>query len=435
MKTEKEEELPALARRLSFLSLVFYGVGAILGAGIYALVGKVIDVTGTGAWLSFIFSALLALITGLSYAEMSARFPSAGGAVIFVKRAFPGQFMATLVGILVLGTGLTTTATVTVAFSDYFTQVWMIPKPIVQVLLVTALSFLSFWGIRESSWVNMICTAVEVAGLIAVIVVGVYLLQNVSIDVVRDRTLEHVDFISIFSGVTIAFFAFIGFEDLCNLAEEAKNPSRDLPRAILVSIAISTFLYVLVILALQMTIPTKTIIASPTPLLLLFETANAQWMLHSFAFIAMMAIGNTALINLIMASRLMYGMSHEQLLPKFFRQVHNTRKTPWLAAIVVYLFVLLLIFTGGLKILAQTTSFLIIVVFLSVHVSLLRTKWKHAKTSHFRIPFWVPCLGALTCIGLIIFFPFEVYLRSGLFFAIGSLLWFFQKRQTTTSTT
>lgn len=418
---------PTLARRLGFISLLIYGIGDILGAGIYALVGKVIGMAGSGAWLTFVLSAVMAVITGFSYAELSARFPVAAGAAAFVKRAFPGRLMATIIGIFVLSTGLASAATVSVAFSGYLNQIFEVPPFLAQLGLVTVMSLLSFWGIQESSRINMVFTFVEFSGLVAVIITGIFLTDIPAVKNFWESTTTNIAPLPVLSGITVAFFAYIGFEDLCNLAEEAKNPSKDLPRAILIAIGVSTVIYLAVILLLQINIPAEIIATSPTPLLLIFERGKMLWFLNSFAFIAMMAIANTGLINLIMASRLMYGMAHENLLPATLARIHAKTHTPWLAVIIAYLLVILLISTGGIKILAQTTSLLVIAVFLLVHLSLIRIKSKEPQTPGICVPRVVPILGSVFCLALMAFYPSAVFLRTGLVLILGLGIWLLQR--------
>lgn len=416
-----------LARKLGGGALIIYGIGDILGAGIYALVGKVIGMAGVGAWVTFLLAALLATITGLSYAEMTARFPVSAGAAAFVRRAFTGRFMATFAGIMVLGTGLASAATVTVAFSNYLQQLIPFPPFIAQCLLILGVSFLSFWGIQESSRVNLVLTIIEVTGLLAVIAVGAYLLSGATSIELPSINLAEFKFPAALAGVTIAFYAYIGFEDLANLAEECKNPQRDLPRAILVSIAVSTIIYMAVTLVLLFTVPLTEIGVSKTPLLLVFEAAHLPKVQPSFALVAILAITNTGLINLIMASRLMYGMSEEGLLPKVFGRVHAGRQTPWVGVSVAGLIVAILVFTGGLKILAQTTSLLIVLVFFLVHLSLLQVKRRSPEHGGFRIHPIFPIIGLVLCGILFTQFPVEVWLRSTLLLGIALMVWVLKK--------
>jgi amino acid transporter len=415
-----------LARRLGFFSLIVYGIGDILGAGIYALVGKVIGISGTAAWVTFILTAMVAVITGLSYAELTGRYPVAAGAAAFVRRAFPGKLAATVTGMMVLGTGLASAATVTVAFSGYLQEILTVPAPVAQVMLLGGISFLSFWGIHESSRVNLFLTLVEAVGLAAVIAVGAWLADEAALQNFWRSTRSDFNFLTALSGITLAFYAYIGFEDLANLAEECKNPSRDLPRAILIAIAVTTVIYILVTLALSINVPLDAIAASETPLLLVFEKAGLHGVFKIFSLVAILAITNTGLINLIMASRLMYGMSREELLPEVLGKVHPRRYTPWVSILVAFGLVLLLVFTGGLKVLAQTTSLLIVVVFLLVHVSLIRVKLKKEAYSGMRFPMMFPCLGVVLSATILTQFPLAVWLRSLTVVGIGFFLWVLQ---------
>lgn len=418
-----------LARRLGLAALIIYGIGDILGAGIYALVGKVIGLAGAGAWATFILAAVVAVITGISYAELTSRYPVSAGAAAYVRRAFPGRFVATVAGVLVLGTGLASAATVTVAFSGYLSQLAPIPPWLAQVFLVSAMSFLSFWGIQEASVVNILLTFVEFSGLVLVILVGASLTTGASWHHFLTLNREQWHFPAVMSGITIAFYAYIGFEDLANMAEECKNPKRDLPRAILTAIGVSTVLYLLVTLALLLNVPMDEIALSETPLLLVFEKAGFHWFLDSFSVVAILAITNTGLINLIMASRLMYGMAQEGLLPRAMGAIHAGRRTPWIGVVTAWTLVILLVFTGSLKILAQTTSLLIIVVFFLIHLSLIKVKGEKRPHDGIQFPIVFPILGALFCLLILTQFPWQVYLRSTLLVGIALAVWALQLKR------
>ncbi len=417
-----------LARKLGFLALIFYGIGDILGAGIYALVGKVIATAGDEAWLSFTLSGIIALLTGLSYAELSSRIPVSAGAAAFVNRAFPGRLMATLSGIFVLGTGLASSATVTIAFSGYLAQLISVPEFFAQILLIFSLSFLSFWGIHHSSRVNVVLTLIEVSGLLLVLAVGFYFLSPSLLENFWQSQGGPYEITPILSGVTLAFFAFVGFEDLCNLADESKKPEKDIPRAILISLSFATVIYILITLLLQIHLPKEEITHSATPLLLIFEKYGFAWVAKYFSIIAILAISNTGLANLIMASRLLYGMSEESLIPKVFGKVHSKRKTPWLSIAIVFGLVLLLVLTGSVRLLAQTTSLLVLVVFTLVHLSLIKLKYKKETHTGFQIPIVFPALGLIGSAFLVFQYPLQVYLRFLIFLGVGLLVWFFQKR-------
>lgn len=416
-----------LLRHLGFFSLIVYGLGDILGAGIYSLVGKVVGIAGPQAWMSFVLAAVTALITGLSYAECAARFPVAAGAAAFVKRAFNNNLLGTVMGVVVLGTGLASAATITVAFTGYFTKIWALPPVVVHIIFVVALSFLSFWGILLSSRVNMLLTLVEFSGLVAVIVVGFKLVDVSSLSTFWQNSVHGGNLSAVLTGVTVAFFAYIGFEDLCNLASEAKDPAKDIPRAILIGIIVSTILYLLVTIVLQLSVPAAKIATSEVPLLLIFEQAGLLFVVHSFAFIAMLAVGNTGLANAIMASRLLYGMTEEGLLPAYVGKVHTRRHTPWVAILITALSIYLLVFTGGLKELAQTTSLLIFLVFFAVHVSLFFIKWRHVSHDGFKIPIIIPVIGGALCLMTIFRYPAGVYARTIIILCVGIFLWACQR--------
>jgi len=420
--------MTSLARRLGAVALIFYGIGDILGAGIYALVGKVVTLAGPGAWITFLLAAVAAILTAMSYAELTSRFPVNAGAAAYVARAFGGKLLPTLAGVFVLGSGLVSAATVTVAFSGYLKELLPVPDFVAKLFLTTGLSFLSFWGIAASSRFNMLLTTVEAAGLLAVIGVG---FSNSSAEAFLNwmsSSLHTAEWGGIFAGVTVAFYAYIGFEDLSNLAEEAKRPERDLPRAILTAIVVSTVIYLFVTLALQLNVSQAEIHRSETPLLLVFQKAGIEAWLKYFALVALLAITNTGLTNLIMASRLIYGLSREKFIPSIFSTVHPRLKTPWVGILTAYLALLLLVFTGGLKALAQTTSLLILVVFIMVHASLLLVKWRKQRHEGIQFPWIFPCLGLITCLTFVFYFPWEVYLRSLIWLALALLLWFFSQK-------
>lgn len=428
MKKKPAPKTTKLARHLGFGALVIYGIGDVLGAGIYSLAGKVVGLAGPAAWLSFLLAAIVAIITGLSYAELSSRMPVAAGAVAFTRRAFNHPLIGTLVGVLVLSTGFTSAATITVAFSEYFYQLVSLPPPLVQLFFILLFSFLSFWGIRESSRVNMVLTSVEFLGLVAVIIVGLMLMKTGDVSQFLNTSPFTKGIDPIFAGLTIAFFAYMGFEDLCNLADEAKDPGRDIPRAIMIAIGVSTVLYMTVTLVLQITIPQEKILDAEAPLLLIFTHLNLPWIAEVFAIVAMLAIANTGLANLIMASRLLYGMATEGLLPTSIGKVHKSRLTPWVGVLITAAATTLLVYTGGLKILAQTTSLLILIIFFTVHLSLLKIKYEKQKHAGFKIPLIFPLLGCLSCLGLIVTYPLDAYFRTVIVLLLGVGLWLVQKK-------
>ncbi len=426
---------PGLARRLGLTVLILYGVGDILGAGIYALVGKVAGIAGSAAWISFILSGILALVTGLSYAELSSRIPRSAGAAAFSARAFKNPLIPGLVGILVLTSGITSSATVSLAFYGYLNEFIGLAQLPAAIGLLALINLVSFLGIHHSARTNNILTVIELFGLLLVIGVGLsYALGQQESRPITENLLDpHSDWGAIFLGVTLAFYAFIGFEDLANLAEEAKDPSRDLPRAILVSIALSTVLYLLVILTVLGVMSPEDAARSPTPLLDVMRIGGIIIPPEGFALIAMIAIVNTGLANAIMASRLLYGMAHHRLLPAILMRVHPHRQTPWVAIGLTFALSVLLVVTGRVSILAQTTTLLLTLAFFMAHLSLIIVRKQQPSSAEiFRVPGFIPYLGLIFCVLLLTHFPLEAYSRAVVLIGISTAVYlaYFKARAT-----
>jgi amino acid transporter len=425
---------PGLARRLGLTVLILYGVGDILGAGIYALVGKVAGIAGSAAWISFILSGILALVTGLSYAELSSRIPRSAGAAAFSARAFKNPLIPGLVGILVLTSGITSSATVSLAFYGYLNEFIGLAQLPAAIGLLALINLVSFLGIHHSVRTNNILTAIELFGLLLVIGVGLsYALGQQESRPLTESLDPHSDWGAVLLGVTLAFYAFIGFEDLANLAEEAKHPSRDLPRAILVSIALSTVLYLLVILTVLGVMSPEDAARSPTPLLDVMRIGGIVIPPEGFALIAIIAIANTGLANAIMASRLLYGMAHHRLLPAILMRVHPHRQTPWVAIGLTFALSVLLVVTGRVSILAQTTTLLLTLAFFMAHLSLIIVRKQQPSAAEiFRVPGFIPYLGLIFCALLLTHFPLEAYLRAAVLIGISTAVYlaYFKTRAT-----
>jgi len=421
---KKAEEKHELARTLGPVAITLYAVGDILGAGIYALVGKVVGVAGTAAWLSFGVAALLAVFTGLTYAELSSRHPVAAGAAAYARRAFAHPAVAFLVGTFVLASGISSAATVSLAFSGYLEPFFAVPPRLGSIVLLGLMSLISYRGIRESSNVNVVLTIAESSGLLLVLVVGFWFASGLPADVQLERVTPDATLASVLSGATLAFYAYIGFEDTANVAEEVRDASRVLPRAILTAIAVSCFVYVGITVAALLTLPVAELASSQAPLLDVLRAAGVEPPGGAFSIVALFAICNTGLLNLIMASRLTYGMAREGLLPPILTRVHPVRATPWVAVLLAFALAVGLAASGGVQILAQTTSLLLLCVFSVLHVGLLRLKRSApAPAGTFRTPSWTPLVGLLLCVVLAGQFPPGAYLRALGVLVLGSLLY------------
>jgi amino acid transporter len=429
--------MSTLARRLGLVTLTLYGVGVIVGAGIYVLIGKIVGVAGDGSWLAFLGAALAALPTGLSYSELASRHPRSAGEAVFVERAFGRDGAAFLVGYLILASGVASTAAVSHGFASYFASLmgWGGGAQLPLVLVFLALlSGLNHRGIEESAWVNALCTVVSVAALLVLVVAG---LGNWgSVDLLHfgpPGGEPSLPMTALLAGAALAFYAFIGFEDICNVAEEVREPQRTIPRAILLSLAISTVVYVAVAITAVSAVPAAELAASDVPLVLvssrLLPSFPAQWL----ALVALFATTNTALFNLIMSSRILYGMGRQGWIPSAFAAVHERRKTPTLGVVSAFVLAAGFALTGVLKVLAEATNVIILSAFLAVNISLVAIKLRRVppdddSVPHFHVPLPVPVLGALSAVVMVAQFSPGAYLRAATLLAVGALLYLLKAR-------
>jgi len=404
-----ESHPPQLRRSLGFWALVFYGVGDILGAGIYALVGKVAGVAGSASWMSFSIALCVAGLTALTYAELGGRFPRSAGESFFTEQAFGRPGLSLLVGWVVLCSGILSLATVSVAFGGYMSGfVPALPSWVTVAGLLFLLAAINFRGMRESSATNIVATMVELTGLLIVIVAGaLYLAEQPGPGIPGAIAAStEVSWRAIANGAALSFFAFIGFEDMVNVAEEVKDPERDMPRAILTALCATGVVYLLVVLVATSVVPPDSLAASRAPLLSVVQRSTDIIPDRLFTLIALFAVANTGLLNFIMGSRLIYGMARQGLLPPALGRVHAARRTPHLAIMTVLLVALALALSGTLTYLAGTTSLLLLLVFFTLHLALIAIKQRDAAPPRtFCAPRMVPVAGALTCLALMAFVP------------------------------
>ncbi len=423
---ETTEETASLKRVFTLTTLVIYGVGDILGAGIYAVVGKIAGLSGGLVWASFLVAMSVAALTALSYAELGSRIPLSGGVACFVHRAFRTDWLSVIVGWLMFCTCLVSMATLSKAFAGYLTTFAPIfPDWSVILALFCGLAFINFRGMQESSNLNIFCTTLEVSGLLVVIVVSVLFLNGGAANpaaVAAPVVSGQATWIAIFQGAALAFYAFIGFEDIVNVAEEVNEPERNVPRAILLSLSIAGVIYILVSwLATQVLSPAE-LFDSKAPLLDVVLRAQPNFPGVVFTFIALFAVLNTALLNFITASRLLFGMSRDGLLPAWFSKLHATRATPYRTIIVILPIAIFLALSGTLQFLAGTTATLILAMFCLVNLSLLVIKRREGNNEGFRVPLIIPVLALVSNLVLIAFASKESHLLATAFTGLGFLL-------------
>ena len=410
---------------LGFWALFVYGVGDILGAGIYALVGKIAGIAGAASWIAFLIAIAAALLTALSYAELVNRFPHSGGASYFCQQAFQRPEPAILVGWLVFCSGVASMATLSHAFAGYFGELLPQVSPAVLVVLfLAAVSLVNFLGIELSSLANITCTAIETGGLLIIIAAGLFFLSGGHAPVAPPAApLQPIAWIAVLQAGALAFYACIGFEDLVNVAEEAREPRRDVPRALLAALLVAGALYLIVAAICVAVVAPERLAESPAPLLLVLQQAAPAVPLELFAVIPLFAVANSALLNGIMASRLLFGMSRERLLPWWLARVHAGRRTPHVAIIVVLAVAAVLALSGTLVYLAGTASVLLLGVFAMVHLALLAVKLREpAPESGFRIPMIIPAVGIFLSLGLMAFAPGASLIPGAVMLALGLLI-------------
>ncbi|MES2709523.1 MAG: amino acid permease [Verrucomicrobiota bacterium] len=406
---------PGLAKTIGGWQILFYGLGSMLGAGIYALVGKASAGLGNAVWAAFLMAMVAALLTGLSYACVGGRYAKAGGAAYVTHRALGKPLLSYVVGLAVMMSGLTSMATGSQAIVDNLANA-------VNFNLSAGLSKLSaigivflvgcviYRGMRESMWLNILCTVIETSGLVFIIIVGAKFWGGVDyLETPGDAAAgggpgSGLTAALILNGAVLTFFSFIGFEDILNVSEEAKNPKRDVPFGLIGAMILATLIYMAVAITAVSVIPWRELALSKAPLMDVAHRA-APWfggIDHVFAVITIFAIGNTALLNYLMGSRLLYGMSGQGLLPAVLGKVHPVRRTPHVAIVALFVVVSSLILIGGVKQLAEATVLLLLSVFTVVNLSLVVLKRRPSEPKGgFDVPLLVPILGAAVCATLI----------------------------------
>jgi amino acid transporter len=396
---------PELRRRLSLPLLSLYGIGVTIGAGIYVLVGKVATGTGMHAPLSFVLAALLAGFTAFSYAELGARVPKSAGEAMFVQAAFRMPAFATLIGFLVMTTGIISSGAIVIGFVGYLQELVQLPAPVTIIAVVALLAAIAAWGIGESVMLAAIVTVVEISGLLLIIGAGVWadgsIVQAVP-EVVSPAGWN--EWSAILSGAVLAFFAFVGFEDIVNVAEEAKDPVRTVPRATIITLVVSSSLYFLVALVAVAVVPLDQLGASDAPLALVFETATGR-SAEIITLIAIFAVLNGVMIQMIMSSRILYGIARENWIPKIFAYINPTTRTPVIATAAVATAIIILALSLPIVRLAEMTSYLVLVVFTIVNLALIRIKLRDPEppSAHLSVGLWVPVTGAVASLGILLF--------------------------------
>ncbi|UWF78761.1 amino acid permease [Microbacterium sp. EF45047] len=388
--------------------------------------GVLSEKVGGMLWVPLLLALLLALLTAGSYAELVTKYPRAGGAAVFAERTFRSPLLAFLVGFSMLAAGVTSAAGLAIAFSGEYFQTFL-PLPVLPVALVflAAIAALNARGIRESMGANLVMTVIELSGLVIVVVVVALFLARGGGDLARAMQPPEGTGVglALLSGAIVAYYSFVGFETSANVIEEVKRPSRTYPRALFGALVTAGAVYVLVGLASAAALPASELQESTGPLLAVVEATGAGIPSWLFSLIALIAVANGALLTMIMASRLTYGMADQGLLPEVLARVLPRRRTPWVAILATTLVAMLLTLVGDLATLAETVVLLLLFVFLSANVSVLVLRRDAVAHEHFRVWTAVPVLGIGSCILLLTQQRPVVWLFAAILLAAGAVLY------------
>jgi amino acid transporter len=396
--------MPELRRSLSLPLVVLYGLGVTIGAGIYVLLGAAAGRAGIYAPVSFVLASVVVAFSAASFAELSSRFPVSAGEAAYVRAGFRSGTLSLIVGFLVILSGVVSSAAITVGSAGYIGEFAALSETVLVTIVVLTLGAVAAWGIMESVLFASLFTIVEAGALLVVVAAGIS--SNPDLVFELPRVLPPIADLGAVAAISsaglLAFFAFIGFEDIVNLAEEVKHPERALPRAIFLTLGISTLIYFLVTSVAVLSVPIDELAASRAPLSYVFGhiTGASPVAITSVAIVATL---NGVIIQIIMASRVLYGLGKQGSVPTLFARIHPLTRTPLVATGTIVAVVLILALAFPLEGLAEWTSRIALVIFTLVNMALLLLKRRAstAPAGGFTVKIWVPFAGVITCLALL----------------------------------
>jgi len=420
----------SLKKEIGLFGAVAYGVGIIVGAGVYALIGRAAGHAGNAIWVSFVLAAAVAAFTGLTYAEFSSMFPASSAEYVYVKKAFRNDFLAFVIGWLVLLSGVISGSAVALGFGGYLKVFVGLPESSTAILIIVVLALLNLWGIKETVRVNIVMTIVEVLGLVLVVSFGARFLGSVN------YFETPLGLGGVVNAAALVFFAFIGFESLSKIAEETENPKRTMPRALILSLVISAILFTLVSFSVVSVMPYNQLAVSQSPLTDVVMLAQGPQAALVLSVIALIATANTVLITITATSRIAYGMAKELSLPSVIARVHSKKGTPWVAILLVMAVSLSFVFLGDIEFVAKVTNVMIFLVFLAVNLAMIvLSRNKMTDKEAFKSPFRVKgipvsaILGAGSAFLMLLQFDITVVAISALTIALGGIVYKTRKRK------
>jgi len=398
-----------LERSLTLWQVTLMSIGIILGAGIYVVIGEAAGLAGNMLWFSFIIAALVACFTALSYAELASRFPTASAEYTYIEESFGNRF-AWVTGWLIIAGSIIGSATVAIGFSKYFSALFHTPLLPISLITLLIIGLVLFAGVQETASLTILFTAIEAIGLIIIIFIGIPYIGSVNYLEMAQGMQGVIE-----AGVLI-FFGYIGFEGITRLAGETKNPEKTIPKAILISLVVTTVFYILVGIAAISVVPWQELAQSEAPLALVAETVFGSNSFLILSVIALFSTFNTALVMLLSGSRIIYGMAEKKGLPKAFAAVAKKTKTPWVAIIGVVVVSMCFTVLGDVKTVANLTNFTIFAVFIIVNAAVIYFRYKKPIDTGFKSPGSIgrlpifPVIGIITSVFMMINIEWMVFL-------------------------
>lgn len=421
-----------LKRDVTLGTAILYGVGIILGAGVYALVGEAAGLAGNSLWISFVLAAAVSAFTGLSYMELISMFPRSAAEYTYVKNAFKNNLLAFNVGWIEIFADTIAASAVSLGFAGYFHVLFGTPIILTAIVLIFIMSVVNFWGIKESSRLNVVFTLVEIAGLVVVVMLALVYGKFGSVNYLEmPRGVTGT-----LSAAALIFFAYIGFEDLANISEEVKNARKTVPKALLASVVITTVIYVLVSMAVVSLVDWQDLAASKAPLALAVSSVLGGQGFWMMSIVALFATANTVLLTLIVSSRMMYGMGRDRSLPEALSKIHKKRRTPYVAVLVTMILAMAFVLFGHINIVASITDVGTFYIFIFVNASAIMLRYRMPKVKRlFRTPLnigrfpLIPFFGLLSSLILVSHLKIEAILIGAGMALAGVVVYLVYKRK------
>jgi len=414
---------------LGLFEVTVSGIGIILGAGIYALLGEAAPLAGNALWLSFLIASTVAAFTALSYAELASMFPSSAAEYEYVKNAM-GERIGFIIGWIIIFSAVISSSAVAIGFGNYLGTIFNIAPIYSAIGLIAVLSFILFIGIKESAWVAILFTSIEALGLLIIFFIGIPYYGNVNYFEMP------LGLTGIFASAALIFFAYLGFEEIVKLSEETIEPNKNIPRAIILAMIISTVLYILVAFSSVSILGWEALANSQAPFSQIAFTAlgpNGSFLL---SIIALFATSNTVLLLLLAGSRIVYGMSESNSLPLILKKVHSKTRTPWVSIIIVGMVAIGFLFVGNLEFLASATNYALFLSFIFINASVIILRYISPDLKRpFRTPLNVkhlpllPVFGLITCVILLFQLSFNAIALGIVITVIGIILAFIKPKQ------